>query len=107
MRRNIALNRTKNVLSLLADAGRIGSLYSGTFNRIVMNLPLAASSFLPAASLLCREGGAIHLYALQSREGEYLPEIEKLHPANVEERFVRSYSPAEWHAVYDIFVGKE
>ena len=106
MRENIRINRSRTVLPVLADAGRLPDLAVGTFDRIVMNLPLAAPSFLPIAFSLIRPGGTIHLYALVSEEGEFLPAIEACGPAGVQERFVRSYSPAQWHAVYDIVPGE-
>ena len=72
-----------------------------------MNLPLAAPEFLPAAAALCRDGGTIHLYALEEQEGEYLPLIREVTNGEVVERQVRTYSPGKWHAVYDIIVEKE
>ncbi|OPX67735.1 MAG: tRNA (guanine(37)-N1)-methyltransferase Trm5b [Methanoregulaceae archaeon PtaB.Bin056] len=102
MERNIALNRARNVLPLLIDASHLPSVLPWRFDRVVMNLPLGAIRFLPAAIVLCRPGGVIHCYALQEKEGEFLGEIETYPVASVRERFVRSYSPGRWHAVYDI-----
>ncbi|KDE56010.1 class I SAM-dependent methyltransferase family protein [Methanoculleus sp. MH98A] len=103
---NIALNRAGNVIPVLADAARLPRLGFPPFDRVVMNLPLAAPEFLPAAAALCRDGGTIHLYALQEQEGEYLPLIREVTRGEVAERQVRSYSPGRWHAVYDIVVEK-
>jgi tRNA (guanine37-N1)-methyltransferase len=69
-----------------------------------MNLPLSALSFLEAAWKLCREGGVIHFYVLQSAEGEYHPLLRTFTQGEISERFVRSYSPTQHHAVYDIEV---
>ncbi|MEN6610455.1 MAG: class I SAM-dependent methyltransferase family protein [Methanoregulaceae archaeon] len=104
MRENVVLNHTGNVLPFLADAGHLREMALGPFDRIVMNLPLAATRFLPEAFSLVRPGGTIHLYSLQSVEREILPAILACGPADVNERFVRSYSPSHWHAVYDIIV---
>ncbi len=104
---NIALNRAKNVIPMLADAAHLPRLGFLPFDRVVMNLPLAAPEFLPAAAALCRNGGTIHLYALEEREGEYLPLIRAVTGGEVAERQVRTYSPGKWHAVYDITVEKE
>ncbi|WP_292521779.1 class I SAM-dependent methyltransferase family protein [Methanoculleus sp.] len=104
---NIALNRTGNVIPMLADAARLPRLGFAPFDRIVMNLPLAAPEFLPAAAALCRDGGTIHLYALEEEEGEYLPRIREVTQGEVVEREVRTYSPGKWHAVYDVVVEKE
>jgi tRNA (guanine37-N1)-methyltransferase len=103
---NLAQNRTKNVLPVLADAHHLPARMPCRFNRIVMNLPLSGTAFLPDAFLLCKPGGIIHFYSLVSKEGEHLSAISELGGTTVSERIVRSYSPSQWHAVYDIVVGK-
>lgn len=103
---NIALNRAGNVIPMLADAAHLPRLGFAPFDRVVMNLPLAAPEFLPAAAALCRDGGTIHLYALEEQEGEYLPLIREVTRGEVVERQVRTYSPGKWHAVYDIVMEK-
>ncbi|MCC7554526.1 MAG: methyltransferase [Methanoculleus marisnigri] len=103
---NIVLNRAGNVIPMLADAAHLPRLGFPPFDRVVMNLPLAAPEFLPAAAALCREGGTIHLYALEEQEGEYLPLIREVTNGEVVERQVRTYSPGKWHAVYDIVMEK-
>lgn len=102
---NCRRNRIANVLPVLADAARLPGVFSRPFDRVVMNLPLSPLPFLPAAFSLCRPGGTIHLYHLQSAEGEALPALASLPVADVAERRVRSYSPGRWHAAYDIRVG--
>lgn len=102
MVKNIRLNRVKNVLPLLADARRIRAVVPWVFDRVVMNHPTGAVAFLPEAFALCRPGGTIHLYVLQAAEGEVLPVITPYPVTGVTERYVRSYSPGRWHAVYDI-----
>jgi tRNA (guanine37-N1)-methyltransferase len=103
---NIALNRAENIIPMLADAGHLPRLDFAPFDRVVMNLPLAAPAFLPAAAALCRDGGTIHLYALEEQESECLPLIRAVTNGEVIERQVRTYSPGKWHAVYDITVEK-
>jgi len=104
MLENLAHNRAKNVLPMLADARRLSSLLPWKFDRIVMNLPLAGTEFLPDAFRLCRSGGVIHFYSLVSVHGEHTARIEELGGTILSEREVRSYSPGQWHAVYDIRV---
>jgi len=70
-----------------------------------MNLPLSGTEFLPEAFRLVRPGGTIHFYSLVSEKGEHLARIRELGGADVAEREVRSYSPGQWHAVYDIVAG--
>lgn len=101
---NITLNRRENVVPMLADAAHLARLGFAPFDRVIMNLPMAAPQFLAAAAGLCREGGMIHLYALQGGEGEYFPLIRAVTSGEVAERMVRTYSPGKWHAVYDIIV---
>jgi tRNA (guanine37-N1)-methyltransferase len=102
---NIARNRTKNVLPMLTDARRLADIFPWRFDRIVMNLPLSGTEFLPDAFRLCQPGGTIHFYSLVSAEGEHTARIRELGGEVVCERVVRSYSPAQWHGVYDVQTG--
>jgi tRNA (guanine37-N1)-methyltransferase len=104
MMENITQNRTKNVLPVLADARRLSSIMPWKFDRIVMNLPLAGTEFLPEAFRLCKSGGMIHFYSLVSSEAERSAVIEDLGGTVLSEREVRSYSPGRWHSVYDVRV---
>jgi tRNA (guanine37-N1)-methyltransferase len=101
---NIRKNKTGNILPILADARRFGSTISWKFDRIVMNLPLAGTTFLPEAFRLCKRGGTIHFYSLVSAHEEHAFRIHELGGDILSEREVRSYSPGMWHAVYDIRV---
>ena len=105
MLENLAQNRVRNVVPVLADARRLAAILSWKFDRIVMNLPLAGNEFLPDAFRLCKHGGIIHFYALVSAEGEHSARIQELGGTVIAERIVRSYSPGQWHAVYDIRAG--
>ena len=104
MLENISQNRTKNVLPVLADARRLAGIFFWRFDRIVMNLPLSGTEFLPEAFRLCKAGGMIHFYSLVAAEGEHLACIQGLGGEVISERIVRSYSPGQWHAVYDVKV---
>jgi tRNA (guanine37-N1)-methyltransferase len=104
MLENIGQNRTRNVLPMFTDAHRLAGIVPWQFDRIVMNLPLSGTEFLPDAFRLCKPGGTIHFYALVSQEGEHLDRIRELGGEVLAERMVRSYSPGQWHAVYDIKV---
>ena len=74
---NIRKNRARNVLPLLADARRLEMILPWKFDRIVMNLPLAGTEFLPEAFRLVQPGGTIHFYSLVSREGEHFARIRR------------------------------
>jgi tRNA (guanine37-N1)-methyltransferase len=99
---NLAKNRIQNVLPVLADAHRLPETIPWRFDRIIMNLPLSGTDFLSDAFYLCRPGGIIHFYTLVSTEGEHNDGISEMGGEVIAERVVRSYSPAQWHAVYDI-----
>ena len=101
---NLAQNRTKNVLPVLADAHNLPAIIPWQFDRIVMNLPLSGNTFLSDGFRLCKPGGIIHYYSLVSREGEHNDCIRELGGEIITERMVRSYSPGQWHAVYDVRV---
>ena len=103
---NLAQNRTKNVLSVLVDAHHLPAIIPWQFDRIVMNLPLSGSAFLSDGFKLCKPGGIIHYYSLVSREGEHKDCIHELGGEIIAERVVRSYSPGQWHAVFDVRVGE-
>lgn len=105
MLENCTLNRTRNVLPLLADARHLADILPWRFDRIVMNLPLSGTEFLPEAFRLVKPGGTIHFYSLVSAEGEHAVRIRELGGTVLAERVVRSYSPAQWHAVYDVRAG--
>jgi tRNA (guanine37-N1)-methyltransferase len=107
MLENCARNRTENVLPVLADVHHLAGSTPWRFDRIVMNLPLSGTEFLPEAIRLCKAGGMIHFYSLVSVEGEHIDYIRKIGGTVVAERIVRSYSPGQWHTVYDIRVGDD
>jgi tRNA (guanine37-N1)-methyltransferase len=102
MLENIVQNRIRNILPMLADARRLTELIPWKFDRILMNLPLTGTEFLPEAFRLCRPGGTIHFYSLVAVGGEHTARIQELGGTVLSEREVRSYSPGMWHAVYDI-----
>lgn len=101
---NLHLNRIRNVVPVLADATRMGRVCGRDWDRVIMNLPLMSAQFLETAFDLCREGGRIHFYTLQSEQGEFLSRIVAYTDGTINERLVRSYSPSQHHAVYDIEV---
>ncbi|MDD3912884.1 MAG: methyltransferase [Methanocorpusculum sp.] len=109
LQKNIRLNHLHNVVPVLGDAMNLPHMLdSMRFDRIIMNLPFAAYGFLAGAAKLAAKGAVIHLYALVEKEGEHNEDILRAFPnAKITERFLRSYSPASWHAVYDIEVGDE
>ena len=104
---NLAQNHTKNVLPVLADAHHLPAIIPWQFDRIVMNLPLSGSTFLSDGFRLCKPGGTLNFYSLVSKENEHSDHIHELGGEIIDERVVRSYSPGQWHTVYDVRAGKE
>ncbi|NTV00776.1 MAG: methyltransferase domain-containing protein, partial [Methanoregulaceae archaeon] len=102
LQKNIALNRAQTVLPFLGDARVLPNLMEQKFDRVIMNHPSGALSFLPSAFALCHPGGVIHYYVIESAEGQALAELRQFPVREVSERYVRSYAPGRWHAVYDI-----
>lgn len=109
LQKNLKLNHLKNVVPMIGDAKNLPNLLGDLkFDRIIMNLPFDAYEFLEAASRLAKPNAIIHLYSLVEKEGEYTEDILRAFPnAKITEKFIRSYSPTSWHAVYDIEVNCE
>jgi len=101
---NIGSNRVSNIVPILADAGVLPDIFGKRFDRIVMNLPLMAERFLPAAFSLCRSGGVIHFYSLVSDDEEENALLSHMPVRYVKKHFVRSYAPGKSHMVFDIGV---
>ncbi|MBN1677121.1 MAG: class I SAM-dependent methyltransferase family protein [Candidatus Thermoplasmatota archaeon] len=109
MKQNIQLNKVEGIRPILGDAGEeIGKLEKA--DRIIMNLPHEASSYLPDALKALRPGGIIHYYeimedskvmerldgiaTLARREGRVLKELAR--------RKVKSYSPTMTFYGFDL-----
>lgn len=105
MIKNIHKNHIENIIPLLADATDLPDIITQPADRVIMNLPLNAESFLTSAFRLCRPGGVIHLYALVSCEDELVDLVNQYPVQEVCIKFVRSYSPDKFHVVYDIIRG--
>lgn len=102
---NIKLNRRKNIVPILADARTLPHLFGRRFDRVIMNLPLMADEFLPAAYDLCKPGGTIHFYSLMEDDQPDNNLLHHIQVVNIIKRFVRSYAPGRSHMVYDIKIG--
>jgi tRNA (guanine37-N1)-methyltransferase len=102
MLENIARNNIRTILPVLADARHLPEIIPWQFDRIIMNLPISSVDFLPIAFRLACDGAFLHFYALVSQEREHRQRIIDLGGEVMSERVVRSYSPMQWHAVYDI-----
>ncbi|MHC1610303.1 MAG: class I SAM-dependent methyltransferase [Candidatus Methanospirareceae archaeon] len=79
LRENMRLNGVRNIDAVEADIREICGEFRNTADRIIMNLPKSAYSFLrEALSILKPSGGILHLYVL---EFAYPEEGEEKHDA--------------------------
>lgn len=114
MKKNIELNRIRNMKFHLGDAAVICPVLSERygFDRIIMNLPHCSVDFLPNALACSKKGTTIHLYVIDERDriddivnncilktgsfGYSLSEKERV--------TVRSYSPVQINVCIDFSV---
>jgi tRNA (guanine37-N1)-methyltransferase len=112
MRENIALNRLKGeVIPLLGDAREIAP--RGVASRVIMNLPKSSDAFLDLAfEVLKPEGGVVHYYTIAPEEdlwgkAELARSVARRMGKKIkllEKRVVRTYSPRNYHVVFDLKV---
>lgn len=109
MEENIRLNKVSTVRPILGDAREeIAKLELA--DRIIMNLPHEARSFLPDAIKMLKPGGVIHLYEImEDRELEYeLSQLADIAVKNgrvmkqLAKRKVKSYSPTMSFYAFDL-----
>jgi tRNA (guanine37-N1)-methyltransferase len=116
LRKSLSLNRLEgNIIPLVGDARRIiCNQLAGKADRIIMNLPNAAFSFLDAAAkAMSANGGVIHFYSVTteslSRETLETDVIEQLSKYGwvgevTEFRVVRPAAPHEDQVVLDLHI---
>ena len=105
---NIRMNKLKGTIKTYAgDIAEVSTSFKTKFDRIIMNLPGLAYTFLDLAVDLIEEEGIINYYEFSD---SYEQGIERLEKAclkknkNVEiinTRKVKSTSPGEWHVAID------
>lgn len=103
LKENLRLNKVENVTVIEGDAMDVN--LEEKADRVIMNLPHEAESFLPAALRNVHSGGLIHLYLiLEERRVEEKKEelCEKF--SKVSYRTVHSYSPSKNIYVFDLVV---
>jgi tRNA (guanine37-N1)-methyltransferase len=106
LKENIKLNKLKGtIIPILGDVDEVFNGLNIKADRIIMNLPGTAWSFLDTAIKSLKSGGVIHYYEFAS---EYKIPIEKIietaYPRKVEVlncKKVKSKSPGIWHMGID------
>ena len=112
MKENIALNKLKGeVVPMLGDARKVAP--RGVASRVVMNLPKSSDAFLDLAfEVLSQSGGVVHYYTLAPEEdlwgkAELARGVAERMGRKIkvlEKRVVRTYSPRNYHVVFDLRV---
>ena len=105
---NIKLNKLKgHITPLCGDVREVSKSFKMKFDRIIMNLPGLAYTFLDVSVDLIEDGGIINYYEFSDgyEQGEKrLVEAASKENKNVEitnTRKVKSTSPGEWHVAID------
>jgi tRNA (guanine37-N1)-methyltransferase len=111
-RKNITINKLKNVEAVLGDVKRelARKRYNGWADRVIMPLPKDAEHFLSCAEKACRKGAIIHFYTFVDEGKARKETIEKLRN-NLKRKFrikrlkqVRDFSPKIVQIVADVEV---
>lgn len=105
---NIRINKLKgNVKAYCGDVREVSKSFNHKFDRIIMNLPGLAYTFLDVAADLIEDGGTINYYEFSD---SYEQGIKRLTDAVesrgmeveiINTRKVKSTSPGEWHVAID------
>ena len=105
---NIKLNKLKgNITTYCGDVREVSESFKTKFDRIIMNLPGLAYTFLDVSVDLIEDGGIINYYEFSD---SYETGIKRLENACskagkqaeiINCRKVKSTSPGEWHMAID------
>ena len=105
---NIELNKLKgNIETYTGDIAEVSKQFNCKFDRIIMNLPGLAYTFLDLAVDLIEEGGIINYYefsdSYEQGEKRLKDTCEKKNKKVeiINTRKVKSTSPGEWHVAID------
>ncbi len=105
---NIKLNKLKGTIKTYSgDIAEVSKSFNCKFDRIIMNLPGLAYTFLDLAVDLIEDGGIINYYefsdsyeqGIKRLESACLKKNKKVEIINT--RKVKSTSPGEWHVAID------
>lgn len=105
---NIRINKLKgNVKSYCGDVREVSKSFNHKFDRIIMNLPGLAYTFLDVAVDLIEDGGTINYYEFSDSYEQGIKRLtDAVEKAGMEveiinTRKVKSTSPGEWHVAID------
>ena len=105
---NIRMNKLKgSIKTYCGDVREVSKSFNSKFDRIIMNLPGLAYTFLDVAVDLIEDGGTINYYEFSDSYEQGIKRLENAcHEAGKEveiinTRKVKSTSPGEWHVAID------
>ena len=105
---NIRMNKLKgSIKTYCGDVREVSESFNSKFDRIIMNLPGLAYTFLDVAVNLIEDGGIINYYEFSDSYEQGIKRLENAcHKAGKEveiinTRKVKSTSPGEWHVAID------
>lgn len=115
MRKNIQINKAKNVVPVLGDVRKASSKYKNFADRVIMPMPKQSLLFLDDALRVAKSGAKVHIYSFGKIESAYddvsrgiMEHAEKKgYKAKVLfKRVVRPYSAKEIEVVLDYSIRK-
>ena len=105
---NIKLNKLKGTItSYCGDIGEVSHAFKLKFDRIIMNLPGLAYTFLDVAVNLIEDGGIINYYEFSDTYDQGIKRLNNTcrkfekEVEIINTRKVKSTSPGEWHIAID------
>lgn len=105
---NIKLNKLKGTIqTYCGDVRQVSDNFNFKFDRIIMNLPGLAYTFLDVAANLIEDGGIINYYEFSDSYEQGIKRLTDACKAAGKEveiincRKVKSTSPGEWHVAID------
>ncbi len=110
---NLHLNRVGNVVPILGDVRKVAGKIKA--DRIIMNLPKFADSFLREAMMSVRDGGIVHYYGFAPEGDMFLSHERRIELVARElgfdveftgKRKVRPYAPRQFNVAIDFRVLK-
>ncbi len=114
LRQNVAANHAGNVDVREGDARRVLRAVAPV-DRIILDLPHSAMTFLPDAFRALAPRGMVHVYAIledadreiRASEIQRTAEREGRRAESLNVHVVRAYSPTQHHVAFDVTVGRE
>ena len=114
MKKNILINKLKNVVPVWGDVGKVAKHYENFADRVIMPLPKDSHSFIAHAAGISKDKGNIHIYMFVKKDNPAREAMKKLRKELGDSgklkllkwRKVRDYSHSEIEVVLDLRLNK-